>query len=70
MVVYSARLAVSTTADRAGVLGPAQVPDFGSPSLVAVPFLAWSLARLLRTHRAGRPGRPVADRHHRAGLSR
>ncbi len=51
MVVYSARLAVSTTLTGLVFSGLAHVPDFEVSLLVAVPFLAWSLARLLRTHR-------------------
>ena len=51
MVVYSARLAVSTTLTGLVFSGLAHVPDFEVSLLIAVPFLAWSLARLLRTHR-------------------
>jgi hypothetical protein len=50
MVVYSARLAVSTTLTGLVFSALARVPDFQVSLLVAVPFLAWSLARLLRTH--------------------
>jgi hypothetical protein len=51
MVVYSARLAVCTTLTGLVFSGLAHVPDFEVSLLVAVPFLAWSLTRLLRTHR-------------------
>jgi hypothetical protein len=51
MVVYSARLAVSTTLTGLVFSGLAHVPDFEISLLVAVPFLAWSLSRMLRTHR-------------------
>ena len=51
MVVYSARLAVSTTLTGLVFSALARVPDFQVSLLVAVPFLAWSLTRLLRTHR-------------------
>ena len=51
MVVYSARLAVSTTLTGLVFSALARVPDVEVSLLVAVPFLAWSLTRLLRTHR-------------------
>ena len=48
----------------------ARVPDLQVSLLVAVPFLAWSLDRLLRTHRHWtNPVVRVADRHHRGGLA-
>ena len=50
MVVYSARLAVSTTLTGLVFSALARAPDFQVSLLVAVPFLAWSLTRLLRTH--------------------
>lgn len=52
MVGYSSRLAVSTTLTGLVFSGLARVPDWELSALVAVPFLAWSLTRLLRT-RAG-----------------
>jgi hypothetical protein len=51
MVIYSGRLAVSTTLTGLVFSGLARVPDVEVSLLVAVPFLAWSLARMLRTHR-------------------
>ena len=51
MVVYSARLAVSTTLTGLVFSGLARVPDPEVSLLVAVPFLAWSLIRMLRTSR-------------------
>jgi len=52
MVGYSARLAVSTTLTSLVFSGLARAPDWELSLLVAVPFLAWSSARLLRTRRA------------------
>ncbi|MCW2764145.1 MAG: hypothetical protein JWO11_104, partial [Nocardioides sp.] len=52
MVGYSSRLAVSTTVTGLVFSGLARVPDWQFSVLVAVPFLCWSLTRLLRT-RAG-----------------
>jgi hypothetical protein len=52
MVGYSARLAVSTTLTSLVFSGLARLPDWELSVLVAVPFLAWSAARLLRTRRA------------------
>ena len=51
MVGYSARLAVSTTLTTLVFSGLAGLPRWEIPVLVAVPFLAWSSARLLRTRR-------------------
>lgn len=51
MVGYSARLAVSTTLTGMVFFGLAQVPAWQVSVLVAVPFLAWSTSRLLRTRR-------------------
>lgn len=49
MVGYSTRLAVSTTMTGLVFSGLAQVTDWRIAPLVAVAFLAWSTARLLRT---------------------
>ena len=49
MVGYSTRLAVSTTLTGLVFSGMARVPDWQVTVLLAVPFLAWSTARLLRT---------------------
>ncbi|WP_435746221.1 hypothetical protein [Nocardioides sp. SYSU DS0663] len=49
MVGYSTRLAVSTTLTGLVFSGLARVPAWEVSVLVAVPFLCWSLARLLRT---------------------
>lgn len=51
MVGYSARLALSTTITGLLFSGLARVPDPTVSLLVAVPCLAWSTARLLRTRR-------------------
>jgi hypothetical protein len=51
MVGYSARLAVSTTLTGLVFSGLARVPAWEVSVLVAVPFLAWSTARLLRVRR-------------------
>lgn len=52
MVGYSARLAVSTTLTSLVFSGLARASDWELSVLVAVPFLAWSTVRLLRTRRA------------------
>ncbi len=52
MVGYSARLAVTTTLTGLVFSGLARVPEWQVSALVAVPFLCWSSARLLRTRRA------------------
>ncbi len=52
MVGYSTRLAVSTTMTSLVFSGLARLPDWELSVLVAVPFLAWSTARLLRTRAA------------------
>lgn len=52
MVGYSSRLAVSTTLTGLVFSGLARVPAWEVSVLVAVPFLCWSLARLLRTRRS------------------
>ncbi|WP_309647824.1 hypothetical protein [Nocardioides sp.] len=57
MVGYSARLALSTTVTGLVFSGLANVDAWQVSVLVAVPFLAWSTARLLRTRRAW--GEPV-----------
>jgi hypothetical protein len=49
MVGYSARLAVSTTVTGLVFSVTARVPSWEVPVLVAVPFVCWSAARLLRT---------------------
>lgn len=51
MVGYSARLALSTTLTGLTFSFLARVPEWQVSVLVAVPFLAWSTARLLRTRR-------------------
>lgn len=51
MVVYSTRLAISTTLTALVFSGLARVPAWQVSVLVAVPFLCWSGARLLRTRR-------------------
>jgi len=51
MVGYSTRLAISTTLTAMVFSGLARLPDWRISLLVAVPFLAWSTARLLRTRR-------------------
>ena len=51
MVGYSARLALSTTLTGLLFSGLSRIPDPTVPLLVAVPCLAWSTARLLRTRR-------------------
>jgi hypothetical protein len=52
MVGYSSRLAVSTTLTGLVFSSLSQVPAWEVSALVAVPFLAWSTARLLRTRTA------------------
>ena len=49
MVAYSTRLAVSTTLTSLVFSGLARTPSWEVSVLMAVPFLAWSTARLLRT---------------------
>jgi hypothetical protein len=49
MVGYSARLAVSTTLTGLVFSAMARVPAWEASVMVAVPFLCWSTARLLRT---------------------
>ena len=49
MVAYSTRLAVSTTLTSLVFSGLARTPSWEISVLMAVPFLAWSTARLLRT---------------------
>lgn len=51
MVGYSARLALCTTITGLMFSGLSRLPDPSVSLLVAVPFLAWSTARLLRTRR-------------------
>ncbi len=51
MVSYSARLAVSTTLTGLVFSLVSRAPDWELPLLVALPFLAWTLTRLLRTRR-------------------
>ncbi|MCR6033005.1 hypothetical protein GGQ22_16390 [Nocardioides sp. zg-579] len=50
MVGYSTRLAVSTTLTGLVFSGLARVPAWEVSVLVAVPFLCWSLTRLVRAH--------------------
>jgi len=51
MVAYSTRLAVSTTLTSLVFSGLARTPSWEISALLAIPFLAWSTARLLRTAR-------------------
>jgi hypothetical protein len=51
MVGYSARLAVSTTLTALVFTGLASLPVWWLSPVVAVPFVAWSTARLLRARR-------------------
>ncbi len=51
MVGYSTRLAISTTLTGLVFSGLARVPAWELSVLVAIPFLAWSSVRLLRTRR-------------------
>ena len=69
MVVYSARLAVSTTLTGLVFSGLARVPDPGvAPGRRAVPGLVAHPDAAHPPHLAG-PGRPGPDRHHRGGLA-
>jgi hypothetical protein len=52
MVGYSTRLAVTTTLTGLVFSGLARVPEWQISVLVAMPFLCWSTARLLRARRA------------------
>ncbi len=52
MVGYSTRLAITTTLTGLVFSGMARVDDWKYSLVVAVPFLCWSLIRLLRTARA------------------
>jgi hypothetical protein len=52
MVGYSSRLAISTTLTGLVFSGLARTPSWEISVLMAIPFLAWSTARLLRTARA------------------
>jgi len=52
MVGYSARLALSTTLTGLVFSGLARLPYWNLSIAVAIPFLAWSLARLMFVHRA------------------
>jgi hypothetical protein len=49
MVAYSTRLAVSTTFTSLVFSGLARTPSWEVSVVMAIPFLAWSTARLLRT---------------------
>ncbi len=49
MVAYSTRLAVSTTLTSLVFSGLARTPSWEISVVMAIPFLAWSTARLLRT---------------------
>jgi hypothetical protein len=49
MVAYSTRLAISTTLTGLVFSGLARTPSWEVSVLMAIPFLAWSTARLLRT---------------------
>lgn len=51
MVGYSTRLAISTTLTGLVFSGLSRVPDWRIPLFVAVPFVCWSLFRLIRTYR-------------------
>ena len=51
MVAYSTRLAVSTTLTSLVFSGLARTPSWEISLLMAIPFLAWSTARLVRTAR-------------------
>jgi len=51
MVGYSTRLAVSTTLTSLVFSGLARTPSWEVSVLMAIPFLAWSTARLVRTAR-------------------
>jgi hypothetical protein len=52
MVGYSTRLAISTTLTGLVFSGLARTPSWEVSVLVAIPFLAWSTSRLVRTARA------------------
>jgi hypothetical protein len=52
MVGYSTRLAISTTLTGLVFSGLARTPSWEISVLMAIPFLAWSTARLVRTARA------------------
>jgi hypothetical protein len=52
MVGYSTRLAISTTLTGLVFSGLARTPSWEVSVLMAIPFLAWSSARLVRTARA------------------
>jgi hypothetical protein len=52
MVGYSARLAISTTFTGLVFSGLARTPSWEISVVMAIPFLAWSTARLVRTARA------------------
>jgi hypothetical protein len=52
MVGYSTRLAVSTTLTSLVFSGLARTPSWEISVVMAVPFLAWSTARLLRAGQA------------------
>jgi hypothetical protein len=52
MVGYSTRLAISTTLTGLVFSAMTRLPDWELSLLVAVPFLCWSAARLLRTSQA------------------
>jgi hypothetical protein len=52
MVGYSTRLAISTTLTGLVFSGLARASDWELSVFVAVPFLCWSLSRLVRTSRA------------------
>ena len=70
MVGYSARLALSTTFTGLLFSALARLPDPTISLLVAVPCLAWSTMRLLRTAAPlDRPVRAGAGRHHRRCLT-
>ena len=51
MVGYSTRLAVSTTLTGLVFSGLARTPSWEISVVMAIPFLAWSTARLLRAGR-------------------
>ncbi len=51
MVGYSTRLAISTTLTGLVFSGLSRASDWRIPALLAVPFLCWSLSRLVRTYR-------------------
>ena len=50
MVAYSSRLAISTTLTGVVFSGLAQARDWRLAAIVAIPFLCWSSARLVRAH--------------------